>query len=355
MNHRIRQACLTSVCHLMRTGFISSLRKVLRRFLFPLAVISLISPSVMAGSTCRGHFINPLTDICWSCLFPLSLGDVPVVSSAYPDTPNPSMPLQVCPAKPLFRVGLAIGYWEPFAITDVTKTPYCLVNLGGIQPEIPIGAVKGTTESPISGGHGAFYQVHWYKYPLMAWLNLVSSVTCLEGGDYDIGYVSELDPTWGDDELSFLVNPESIIFANSIAQAGCVADAVAASVSKPLDTLFWCLGAQGPAYPLTGHISEEYSVLQNATLLSERLAYRLHRLRLIEDSSGKDKKVCSQHFRPILPKSRYRYELMNPVADALLCHPFGRSSIVWQTGKLRPDDKGNYGYLIWRKRNCVFL
>lgn len=45
-----------------------------------------------------------------------------------PDTANPSMPIQICPAPPLFRrIGLAIGYWEPMALTDVTRSPGCMV------------------------------------------------------------------------------------------------------------------------------------------------------------------------------------------------------------------------------------
>ncbi|MDA4234750.1 TraU family protein, partial [Escherichia coli] len=56
-------------------------------------------------------------DICWSCIFPLSLGSIKVSQGKVPDTANPSMPIQICPAPPpLFRrIGLAIGYWEPMA------------------------------------------------------------------------------------------------------------------------------------------------------------------------------------------------------------------------------------------------
>jgi len=318
--------------------------------------LSLSLPQVsVAGGQCKGHFINPITDICWSCLFPLSIGNATIVSGKNPDTKNPSIPVQVCKAGTLVRLGLAIGYWEPFATTDVTRNPYCLVNLGGVQPEIKYGDVKGAAESPSSGTTGAFYQVHWYKYPLIAWLNLITSAGCLQSGDYDVGYLSELDPTWGDDELGFLVNPEATLFGNPIAQASCLADSVAASTGSGLNSLFWCMGAQGSSYPLTGHISDEFSVLQNSALLSERMAYKLHRLGLVKDSSGENKAVCNQYYRPIIPKNRYRYELMNPTADANSCHPFGHTVTTWQTGKIRPDDKGNYGYLIWRKRNCVFL
>ena len=317
--------------------------------------ILLFSPLGLAGGQCTGHFVNPITDICWRCLFPLSIGNATIVSGNNPDTKNPSLPLQICPAGTLYRVGLAIGYWEPFAVTDVTRNPYCLVNLGGLQPSIHYGNVKGASESSASGTNGAFYQVHWYKYPLIAWLNIITSLGCLQSGDYDIGYLSELDPTWNDDELSFLTNPEDVLFSNPIAQLSCLTDAIASAKGSAINSLFWCLGAQGPSYPLTGHISAEYSVLQNATLLSERMAFKLHREGLVKDSIGQNGAVCFQSYRPILPKNRYRYALVNPTPDANACHPFGHTVTTWQTGRITPDDKGNYGYLIWRKRNCVFI
>lgn len=165
-----------------------------------------------ANADCTGSFINPITDICWSCLFPISIGDATIVSGANPDTSNPGSPIQVCPVTIGWRVGLAIGYWEPFATTDVTRSPYCLVNLGGIKLNIAYGAVDGATEAKGTGARGAFYEVHWYKYPLIYWLNLITSLGCLESGDYDIGYVSELDPQWDDDSLSFWLTQKIFYF-----------------------------------------------------------------------------------------------------------------------------------------------
>ena len=320
-----------------------------------LLLLLLVTHTTFAINACSGHFINPITDICWRCLFPLSLGSAHLVSGDNPDTPNPTSPMQVCTKGSVTRVGLAIGYWEPFAAVDVTQSPYCLVNLGGVKLNIGIGDVNGAVETPASGTSGAFYQVHWYKYPLMAWLNILTSSACLQGGDYDVGYLSELDPAWGDDALNFLINPEAALFANPIAQSACVADAVASFKGHGIDRLFWCMGAQGSSYPLTGHVSYEYAFLQNTTLMAERLAYKLHRVGLIQDSSGENGAVCSEHYQVILPKSRYRYELVNPHADANSCHAFGHSVTTWQSGKVRPDDKANAGFIIWRKRNCVFL
>ncbi len=104
-----------------------------------------------------------------------------------PDTANPSMPIQICPAPPpLFRrIGLAIGYWEPMALTDVTRSPGCMVNLGFSLPAFGKTA-QGTAKKDEKQVNGAFYHVHWYKYPLTYWLNIITSLGCLEGGDLDI-------------------------------------------------------------------------------------------------------------------------------------------------------------------------
>ncbi|HHZ3280560.1 TPA: TraU family protein, partial [Escherichia coli] len=70
-------------------------------------------PAASADAACEGRFVNPITDICWNCIFPLSLGSTKVSQGKVPDTINPSMPIQFCPAPPpvFKRIGLAIGYW----------------------------------------------------------------------------------------------------------------------------------------------------------------------------------------------------------------------------------------------------
>lgn len=90
------------------------------------------SLSAAADPSCEGRFVNPITDVCWRCIFPLSLGSVQVGKGDLPDTSNPGSPLQLCPAPPpiFVRPGLAIGYWEPMAMTDVSRSPGCMVNLG---------------------------------------------------------------------------------------------------------------------------------------------------------------------------------------------------------------------------------
>ncbi|CRL46830.1 TraU protein (plasmid) [Sodalis glossinidius str. 'morsitans'] len=229
-----------------------------------------LSPTAGADAACQGRFVNLITDICWRCLFPISIGSVQVGKGDVPDTGNPGSPIQFCPMPPLLfqRIGLAIGYWEPMAMTDVTRTP-----------------------------------------------------GCLELGDMDIAYLSELDPTWVDSSLTTILNPEAVIFANPIAQGVCAADAIASGFHLPLDVLFWCAGSQGSMYPFNGWVSKEISPLQSSVLVTARMAFKLHRQGQIWETIGKDREVCYKFPSPIMPKARWRYQMV--------CTPTAPVAIRW--------------------------
>ena len=248
-----------------------------------------------AGTPCTGHLINPVKDICWRCIFPLTIGSTTTISGDEPDPTNPSRAVQFCPRWYGYKVGIAVGYWEPFVVTDVTRTPYCMVNLGGTQLHINNHSSTGAVESSQSGTQGAFYQVHWYGYPLMNWLGIIGGLTCSAGGEFGLDYLSELDPTWDDDTSSSTVSPEESQFNNETSQVACIADATAALHGLPSNKLFWCMGAQGSTYPLTGNTPAQYSPLQNAALLSERVDFKMHRFLLIPDSIGANSAVCHEH------------------------------------------------------------
>ncbi|MBE0624212.1 MAG: TraU family protein, partial [Burkholderiales bacterium] len=94
-----------------------------------IASFALAAP-VLAGPTCHGRFMNPITDICWSCVFPLTIGAASLLSGGQVDIGNPSTPICYCNNPP--RIGVSIGFWEPVRLVDVTRTPFCMVGLGGI-------------------------------------------------------------------------------------------------------------------------------------------------------------------------------------------------------------------------------
>lgn len=315
-----------------------------------IALFSLISTAASAG-VCTGRFPNPITDVCWECLFPISIGASKLSTIGLPDTFNPPSPICSCP-NPLPRIGIAVGFWEPARLVDVTKRPFCFVNLGGlsIDPGIGIGTGKSPSDNQTSE---ADWHVHWYIYPLLYWLNLVVDFACLEVSGFDIAYITELDPLWQDDELTFLLNPEAVLFGNPIAQAACAADCIASSVYLPFDTLFWCAGCQGGMYPMNGKITGHIGSIQSSLLAAERMTYKLHREGVEWGTSGV-LALCQPYPMPIIKKSQYRSQLINPMSTIGIggCVPFGRTSTIYEFGKEIPIIGEDFGYLIWRKRNC---
>ncbi len=313
-------------------------------------------PGAAHAQACTGRFVNPLTDVCWECLFPISIGAVSIGAAAgAPDTPNPASPVCYCGG---LRVGLSVGLWEPARLMDVSRTPYCFSNLGGLTVDPGVGAARGRTGS--SGGDGASsstWHVHYYVYPLLSWIGALLEYGCMDTGGMDIAWVSELDPTWNDEELAFLLNPEAVLFTGLPAQAACAADCTAASAGLPRDELFWCAGCQGGMYPLTGTVAAHVGGVQASLLAAERMVFRLHRLGLARGTSGAAA-LCGSYPMPIIKKSQYRWQMSQPVpatSPLLGCNPTGRSSVLWESMRELPVSGENFGYLLFRKRNCCIL
>jgi len=330
------------------------MRKMLFILTLMLTVLAMRPATAAVSNAGDGRWVNPISDVCWKCLFPMSLGSIQLASGAHPDTPNPASPIQMCPYGIFYRLGLAIGFWEPLALTDVTREPGVMVNMGGFKINLGrTGAGRGgQSDSPTPG---SFYHVHWYKYPLIYWLNIITSTGCMQTGDMDIAYLSEVDPLWNDSTLAMILNPEVALFNNLLAQGACAADSIASTAGVPLDPLFWCAGAQGSMYPFTGFTSNEFSPLEASLLVSERMAFKLHREGLVMETIGADVAVCYQYPSPIIPKSRWRYQMVNMYPEPNDCHPFGTTTQLWGSVHNSPATKKNFGYLMWRKRNCVYL
>lgn len=321
-----------------------------------LAIFLILTQVIQAK--CQGRFVNPITDVCWSCIFPITIGGVRVSPNGE-DTPNVRSIICQCPmpVPPYIRYGVPISFWEPVRLVDVTREPYCLVAMGGIQ--IAQQNVKG--HGAVDSGRttrtrASFYQVHWYMYPLLYWLELLTDFACMQKGGPDLGYMSELDPFWDDDETSFILNPEAILFANPIAQAACAADCVAASAGFPLDPLFWCAGCQGSMYPFVGTVTAHVGGVQASLLLVERMIAKLHREGLLWGSAG-NQGLCNRFPMPIIQKSQYKTQMVYPIPSTASrqCHPLGRSEQIWASGKEFPYQGEDFAYLIWRKRSCCLL
>ena len=329
------------------------------------AVILLLTPLLATSAyakKCTGRMVNPVTDICWSCILPITIGAIPVVPGATPDTINYPYPQCVCPAPPpvFVRLGLTIGYWEPIRLVDVTKEPFCFVGIGGlkIDPGVSLGAGgdpevgSGTELNPAS------WNVHWYQYPVFSLMSILMDSLCVENTqNFDIAYITEIDPLWQDDELSFVLSPESILFGNLIAQAACVADCLSASFWIPLDPLFWCAGCQGGMYPINGKVIAHNTSIQSSSLVLARMIYKMHRETLLPITSGPEA-ICAPIPSPMIKKSQYRTQLTVPVPtiDPIFgCNPLGRSTFFWESFREVPVDGEDFNYLLWRKRTCCVI
>ncbi len=316
-----------------------------------------------AAANCTGRFVNPISDICWDCAFPLTIGSAKLISGAggaVQDTSNPSSPICICPipVPPYQRIGLTVGFWEPARLMDLSRKPGCFSNLGGL--DIPLGNVAfGATGYGDSGASVTNLHAHYYQYPVWSLLEALIDTVCLDpGSGFDIAWVSELDPLWLNDELTFLIQPESALFTSLPAHAACAADCVFSTLGLPLTELFWCAGCQGSMYPMTGNVTAHVGGVQAALLTAERLLYRLHRQLVAWGTIGNGA-LCMRYPMPIMNKRQYRLQLTQPIAmttPALACNPPGRTSThyEWRGGEF-PVAGENWGFLVWRKRNCCLL
>ena len=171
----------------------------LRAFLGALGLLMVtvaLTPRAEAAPTCTGKFVNPITDVCWSCLFPLSIGGLSIWKGSRPDPQNPSFPLCAC-GSPIPRIGISVGFWEPVRLVDVTNKAWCFPNLGGIRlnPGFAIGNghVQGRSQIGGKAQNSSQWQSHYYVYPLLYWMEILTDFLCFEQTTFDVAYVTEIE------------------------------------------------------------------------------------------------------------------------------------------------------------------
>ncbi len=322
------------------------------------SILAFGSTPTYADSTgkCDGRFVNPITGPCWDCMFPLSIGGAKLFQGSRADPANPSSPICLC-GTPIPRVGLEVGYWEPARLEDVTQKPFCFVNLGGIKLPVPFSQKKTQVNGNGRQGDRTSYHVHYYVYPLLSWLGVLTDFLCMEQDSFDIAYITEFDPLWNDDELAAIINPEVFLFANPIAVMACAADCVASSTTGlPLQQLFWCAGCQGSLYPMSGQVTGEYGPLPGALQVTDRFLAKMHREFLAMGTRG-NLSICAPIPEPTMDKLQYRIQEVFPVAhkDGQACASIGKQTVTYEMNKVVPVVGEDMGFIIWRKRNCCAL
>lgn len=96
--------------------------------------------------TCQGEFINPINDICWSCLFPIKIASTITLMDDGQEDNDSLKGKSFCACENPARGGIALSFWEPSHLVEVVRTPFCMVSLGGVNL-----AGESETEVPDAG------------------------------------------------------------------------------------------------------------------------------------------------------------------------------------------------------------
>lgn len=294
--------------------------------------------------------MNPITDICWECLFPIHIFGINATSSYKDQVSYSTTPICGCAGFPP-KLGFPLAFWEPTILIDVTRTPYQLSALGGISIGQAMIKNRGCLSHVGESGRSSFYNVHYYNAPIFSWLNMFTDFPCLDQTEITPAYLSELDPFWNDEEWTAILNPEIFLFANPLAQTACIADCTASTFNSPNNALFWCAGCMGSLYPFVGHVTHHVGAIQASSLLVQRLLAKLHSIGM--RSGFKDDDFCDRTTFLRLRKTMYKTQLIQPIADTKgPCQPLGKSDFIWGSGKTFPYEGEDFVYLVWTKKHC---
>lgn len=283
-------------------------------------------------------------------MFPISIGGVVEMGNLGQDAVNsePMSPVCTCNNGTIPKIGLSVSFWEPARLIDTVSSPYCMMpigtqmNSGGLQ-----GKLGGSYKN--QNGHGKlFQQLHYYIFPVLAILDMYTDLPCIEyDREFDVAMLTEVLPTWNDDLMAMIVNPEAVLFANPAAALACAADATATIVGKPINSLYWCMGGWGSTYPLAGSITATDYVEGNAALAARGI-YLMGRTGLLQEFSPNG---CSRYYAPIWNKDRYRLQMTRPVVDSNAKF-IGKPGLLWTQNKHPLVGKDNFSWLMFRKVNC---
>jgi len=163
-----------------------------------------------------------------------------------------------------------------------------------------------------------------------------------------------------DPKLQSLLNPEAILFGNPVAQAACSLDCASSTFDMPIDSMFWCGGCLGNMYPFSGANADHEGGVQSSSLLTLRILAKQHRLGAADETSTSDGRIngelCRKSKALKIKKSQYKLQMVNPKSMTgnkdIGCFPIGLTDLAYSAFREYPYKGQNFGYLIWRKKNC---
>ncbi|WP_062270752.1 TrbC family F-type conjugative pilus assembly protein [Endozoicomonas arenosclerae] len=295
-----------------------------------------------------------MTSVPWKELFPIRIGLAKLGSGKEPnDRAKTSTGLCFCEdSAGMFHPGVTTGFWRPQRLIELTRSPGCLMAMGGHKLPIVDQRRWGTLGSANIPKGLTYLHAHVYSLPLIEMLNMFTGI----GGctsdlvDFDLMNLSEVDPSWNHPELAALLSPDLAAYSNPSAINACTADGLAALNTQPKDSLHWCAGSWGNLYPLSGFTSTYGHFSDNTSLLATRALAKIHRIGLGRKTIGEEVQ-CHSRITPWLPKSQYKMSMFWPEPEKQKAHWIGASAATWGMHR-HPLGKDDAMYLLWQYRDC---
>jgi conjugal transfer pilus assembly protein TraU len=306
-----------------------------------------------AQATCSGSVFNPVSDVAWNSLFPIRVGGVALATnSSLPDGSQGTVnPVCSCTSSDETYMGINVGFWDIVNLAEVVDDAWCSPTLGTAFSSADNGFHGGANSQATPTPH-TFKQVHWLSFPALKLLNLLTDMSCLQGGDFDFVDFSELMPDWNEDLLAALKDPKVFLLANSVANIACagsnaLAQVPGAFLPTTFDSFWWCWWDN--IYPLSGN-SASPSVLTTTAQLVGKQIFEYSELGLIQDYVS-DPDGCTANPAYVAKKSQWRFQFAKPIKSS---SPMwvGQSEFVWGSGKTQPYAGKNFLLVVFQKKNC---
>jgi conjugal transfer pilus assembly protein TraU len=318
-------------------------------------------------------------------MFPFKIFGKTIIGSGAEDF-NTNASGRVCVCSNQLKVGVPVSFWEPSYLVDVHTSPGCLPTLGGLKLPLPWNAEQeGVITSSSQQRRSAFRHSAYYVSPLMYLLEVVLDDACSDRSAFDVGWTSEFDPTWDDDQMAMIKMPVAFAFSSLPAIMAAGLDSTAAAKGFPLNEIFWHAGSYGPLYPLTGRVADFKTMDQTGHLLTTRMLATAHTMRTLDQqlfakgagrsygcepgepgcsSSVTKAAMCAgspldMPVQLVMPKKQYKLQRIFPspatskTATGSCCKPIGRSTILTEANTHVPlSGYKDFGYAVFRKRDC---
>lgn len=341
---------------------------------------------------CTGKLLNPITDIGWNNMFPVTVAGVQFGGGEAPSSLH--MPA-ICACHNAMGItvpGIGATFFEPTYIAEVSNAPGCLHTFNGatVLANENKGRRAGKDDSDGGGLELDHRNVHWYIYPVFTMLKIFTTLGCLSYDGWSLADMTEAGADIGGSKEwygalgGYLYFPESILFANPIGDMACIAEQLSLYAGRGnIDFLFWCSGAQHLIFPPNSQSTQQDPRDANIEILSSFIIKKHRNLGLMTTVGPSAR--CRPQAYPYMLKSQYRLDIVWPkprhktyligqraiftqtplpstptedmgnVSSSLTAQDASQGTSTTSADGFKPNLLKSQAFLIWRGRQCCIM